>query len=92
MSEEAKEQPKRSSGELKADIEHTRRELAETLDALEYKLDVPARVGEWVGDRKAQLRKAFDESPVVVAGVAAGAVAVIGGIIAGVVGLARRRR
>ncbi|MDJ1370714.1 DUF3618 domain-containing protein [Gulosibacter molinativorax] len=84
--------PKRSSGELRRDIEHTRRELAETLDALEYKLDVPARFGEWLDERKTQLRKATDESPATVIGVAASAVVLIGGIIAGVVGLARRGR
>lgn len=84
--------PKRSSSEIRRDIEHTRRELAETLDALEYKLDVPARLGEWADERKEQLRKATEESPATVIGVAAGAVVVIGGIIAGVIGLARRGR
>ncbi|MGO1544411.1 MAG: DUF3618 domain-containing protein [Gulosibacter sp.] len=95
MSNESNEQqsvPKRSASELRSDIENTRRELAETLDALEYKLDVPARFSEWADERKEQLRKLTDESPAVVAGVAVGAVAVIGGIIAGVIGLSRRGR
>lgn len=83
---------RRSASELRRDIEHTRRELAETLDALEYKLDVPARFGEWVADRKTQLRKATEESPATVIGVAVGAVVIIGGIVAGVIGLSRRGR
>lgn len=84
--------PKRSAHELGRDIENTRRELAETLDALEYKLDVPARLGEWADARKTQLAKATEDSPATVIGVAVGAVVVIGGIIAGVVGLTRRGR
>lgn len=84
--------PKRSAAELRRDIDGTRRELAETLDALEYKLDVPARFGEWAQERKEQLRKATEESPVAILGVAAGAAVVIGGLIAGVVRLSRRGR
>lgn len=84
--------PKRSAGELRRDIEQTRRELAETLDALEYKLDVGARFREWADERQTQLRKATEESPATVIGVAAGAVVLIGGIVVGVIGLTRRGR
>lgn len=88
----AQESAKRSLSEVRRDIEHTRRELAETLDALEFKLDVPARTKEWVEARKEQFDRVREESPATVIGVAVGAVVVVGGIVAGVVGFARRGR
>lgn len=72
--------------------EELRRELAETLNALEYKLDVPARFGEWADDRKAQFQRAKDENPGRVYGLIGGAVAGVAGIIAGVIVLANRKR
>lgn len=82
----------RSAGQLDRDIAATRRELAETLDALEYKLDVPARFGEWAEDRTEQLKRTWDEHPGVVIGVAVGAAVAIAGIIAGAFALPRRGR
>jgi gas vesicle protein len=40
------------SEEIKQDIEQTREEMGETVDALGYKADVPGRVKGWVGDKK----------------------------------------
>lgn len=89
----ATEQPaKRNAAQLRSDIAQTRRELAETLDALEYKFDVPARFGEWADDRKAQAKRLWKESPALVVGVLAGTVAIIGGIITGAFMLPRRGR
>lgn len=38
--------------DIKHDIEQTREEMGETVDALGYKADVPGRVKGWVGDKK----------------------------------------
>jgi gas vesicle protein len=38
--------------EIKQDIEQTREEMGETVDALGYKADVPGRMKGWVGDKK----------------------------------------
>ena len=40
------------SDELKHEIEQTREQMGETADALAYKVDVPTRTKEWVGDKK----------------------------------------
>jgi hypothetical protein len=37
---------------IRRDIEQTRLEMGETLDALEYKADVPARAKGWLGRKK----------------------------------------
>jgi Protein of unknown function (DUF3618) len=41
-----------TSDELKADIEQTREHMGDTVDALAYKADVPARTKEWLGEKK----------------------------------------
>ena len=41
-----------TSDQLKADIEQTRDEMGDTVEALAYKADVPARTKEWLGDKK----------------------------------------
>ncbi|NLT25115.1 MAG: DUF3618 domain-containing protein [Microbacteriaceae bacterium] len=91
MSEQQSDQA-RSAGQLDRDISATRRELAETLDALEYKLDVPARFGDWADDRMVQVRRAWNDNPGAVIGIAAGAVVVVAGIVAGALALPRRGR
>lgn len=83
---------KRSVAEVRQSISSTRRELAETLDALEYKFDVPARFGEWADDRKVQAKRMWNDNPPLVVGVVAAAVTVIGGIIVGAFSLPRRGR
>jgi gas vesicle protein len=40
------------SEEIRHDIEQTREEMGETVDALGYKADVPGRMKGWVGDKK----------------------------------------
>ena len=82
----------RNAGQLKRDIAATRRELAETLDALEYKLDVPARVAEWGDQRRSDLQRQWERNPGLLIGIAAGAIAAVGAIIAGAFALPRRGR
>lgn len=86
------EQSKRSAAELRRDIQSTRRELAETLNALEYKLDVPARLGEWKDERKQQFVAAKNEDPTKVYGLLAAAAAGVVGIVSGLIMLGRRDR
>lgn len=92
MSNDTAQKAQRSAHELKRDIASTRRELAETLDALEYKFDVPARFGEWADVRKNDLQRQWETNPGLLIGIAAGAVAAIGAIIAGAFALPRRGR
>jgi uncharacterized protein DUF3618 len=40
------------SDEIRGDIERTRAEMGETVDALAYKADVPSRSKEWIGEKK----------------------------------------
>ena len=40
------------SDQIREEIEHTREEMGETVDALAYKADVPTRTKEWLGDKK----------------------------------------
>ena len=88
---EPKAKDTRSDEELKRDIRAQRDELARTLDALEYKLDVPARGQEFLAVGKTKALDVWDEKPVLVAGIAAaGAIATVGGIVASI--LMRRDR
>lgn len=89
---ESTQKDERSDGELRRDIDRARDELAQTLDALEYKLDVSARGREWYDSGRRALSNAWDDRPLVVAGVAAGAVALIAGVAIGAVGMFRRSR
>jgi hypothetical protein len=41
-----------TSNEVRAEIEQTRAEMGDTIDALAYKADVPTRTKEWVTDKK----------------------------------------
>lgn len=67
----------------RSDVDRARAELAATLDAIEYKLNVPKRTAE----RIQRLRK---ENPAALAGIAAGAAVAVAGIVWGVVRLLRR--
>lgn len=89
---EPKPKDTRSNSELRRDIDRVREELAQTLDALEYKLDVSARGREMIDAGRRRLSAAWDERPLVVAGAAAGAVAVATGAVVGIVALLRRNR
>lgn len=90
--DEPKPKDTRSDDELRRDIRASRDELARTLDALEYKLDVPARSREFMANGKDKALRTWDENPVKVAGAGAAAlVAVVGGIVGAIV-LGRRNR
>ena len=67
----------------RSDVVRARAELAATVDAIGYKLDVPKRTAERI-DR---LRR---ENPVGLAGLAAAAVLAVAGVVWGVVALVRR--
>ena len=41
-----------TSDELKTEIEATREQMGDTVDALAYKADVPTRTKEWLGEKK----------------------------------------
>ena len=41
-----------TSDQLRSEIERTRDEMGDTVDALAYKADVPTRTKEWLGDKK----------------------------------------
>ncbi|MGN6762090.1 MAG: DUF3618 domain-containing protein [Leifsonia sp.] len=67
----------------RSDVDRARAELAATMDAIEYKLNVPKRTAERVQRLRA-------ENPVALAGIAAGAVAAVAGAVWGIVRLVRR--
>lgn len=74
-------QPKRSQGELHADIERTRAELRATLDAIEFRLNVPKQMRHAAHRTKVRLRTAWERNPALVAGVAGGAVTAAAALI-----------
>jgi gas vesicle protein len=41
-----------TSDEIRKDIEQTRHQMGDTVEALAYKADVPTRTKEWVGEKK----------------------------------------
>ncbi|MGN6428816.1 MAG: DUF3618 domain-containing protein [Leifsonia sp.] len=67
----------------RSDVERARAELAATLDAIEYKLNVPKRTAE----RIQALRR---DNPVALAGIAVGVALAVGGAVWGIVSLIRR--
>lgn len=88
---EGKQGDARSDDDLRHDIRRKRDELARTLDALEYKLDVPARTQDFVNDGKREALRVWDERRPLVLGVGGGVAAlIIGGIVTSVL-VARRR-
>jgi hypothetical protein len=79
----------RALSEIRSDIEVTRQKLAETLDAIEDRLDVPKRVRAIVADARDRFDVLRQENPTVVYGVLGGAAAAV--VAAGVL-LARGAR
>ncbi|ANF32278.1 hypothetical protein A0130_11880 [Leifsonia xyli] len=67
----------------RSDVERARAQLAATVDAIEYKLNVPKRTAE-------RIQRLRQENPVALAGIAAGAAVAVAGIVWGVVSLVRR--
>ena len=80
----------RQLSEIRSDIEATRQRLAETLDAIEDRLDVPKRLREMLNDARDRVDSLRQERPEVVYGVLAGAGAVIAAVTALIVRAARR--
>jgi hypothetical protein len=81
----------RSPEEIRADIEHTREELADTAAELAQRADVKARAHEKVEETKAKVSHKVDEAKAASPprGVLAGALA--GGVLIALVALRRRR-
>ena len=67
----------------RSDVDRARAELAATVDAIQYKLNVPQRVS----DRVQRLRK---ENPAALAGILVGAAVTVAGAVWGIVRLVRR--
>ncbi|MFF1635444.1 DUF3618 domain-containing protein [Leifsonia sp. NPDC058248] len=57
-----------------ADLGRLRAELAETIDAIEYKLNVPKRVTE-------RVQRLRHDNPLALVGIAVGVAAAIGGVV-----------
>lgn len=74
-------QPRLSIEELRAEIQQTRAELGETVQALAAKADVKARALDQVEHARARARAAVATSPVPLALVVAGVAAVVGIIL-----------
>src|SRR5574338_994085 len=52
------------SDEIRSDIERSRTDMGETVEALAYKADVPTRSKDWIGDKKdAVTSKVGDVTP-----------------------------
>ena len=67
----------RALSEIRSDIETTRARLAETLDAIEERLNVPKRARGYVDDVKARFDALRRESPAVVYGALSGAAVLV---------------
>jgi uncharacterized protein (UPF0147 family) len=80
----------RALSEIRSDIEATRQRLAETLDAIEDRLDVPKRVRAAVQDAMERLDALRQERPEVVYGVLAGIATLLAGATALIIRAARR--
>ena len=72
--------------ELRRDIEQTREQLGDTVDALAYKADVKSRAKENVEERTKELKGELKEKPAI----PAAAVAIVAALVALLV-LKRRR-
>jgi hypothetical protein len=85
------EAPKRSSEELSADIVKNREALAATLDAIEYKLNVPKQARLAAADISNKIRVLRDENPAALAAGIGGLAIAAGGAVFLVVRLITRR-
>ncbi|MBW4041091.1 MAG: DUF3618 domain-containing protein [Acidobacteria bacterium] len=80
----------RQLSEIRSDIEATRQRLAETLDAIEERLDVPKRVRAAVQDAIDRLDAIRQERPEIVYAALAGAAGLLAGVTALIIRAARR--
>lgn len=85
------EPPKRSSEELSADIVKNREALAATLDAIEYKLNVPKQAKIIAADVSNKIRVLRDENPAALAAGIGGIAVAVGGAVFLAVRLITRR-
>lgn len=67
----------------RSDVDRARAELAATVDAITYKLNVPQRTAE-------RVRRLREDNPLALVGIAVGAVVVVGGVVWGIVAASRR--
>lgn len=81
----------RQLSEIRSDIEATRQRLAETLDAIEDRLDVPKRVRAAIQDAMDRLDTIRQERPEVVYAAIAGALGLVAGVTALIIRSATRR-
>ncbi len=80
----------RQLSEIRSDIEATRQRLAETLDAIEDRLDVPKRVRAALQQAIDRLDAVRQERPEIVYAVLAGAAGLLAGVTALIIRAARR--
>jgi uncharacterized protein (UPF0147 family) len=80
----------RQLSEIRSDIEATRQRLAETLDAIEDRLDVPKRVRAAVQEAIDRLDAIRQERPEIVYAALAGAAGLVAGVTALIIRAARR--
>ncbi len=80
----------RALSDIRSDIEETRKRLADTLDAIEDRLDVPKRLRELLIDARDNLDALRQERPEVVYGALAAATALIAAAAALIVRGVRR--
>jgi uncharacterized protein DUF3618 len=52
-----------TSDELRSEIERTRDEMGDTVEALAYKADVPTRTKDWLGDKKDTVMSTIGAAP-----------------------------
>ncbi|GAA2750747.1 DUF3618 domain-containing protein [Amnibacterium kyonggiense] len=81
----------RQLSEIRSDIEATRQRLAETLDAIEDRLDVPKRVRSALRDAIDTLDTVRQERPEVVYAALAAALGLVAGVTALIIRSATRR-
>jgi uncharacterized protein (UPF0147 family) len=72
----------RELGEIRSDIESTREKLAQTLDAIEDKLNVPKQARRVVDRARDAFEKLNKENPVIVYATAGAVVLAAGGLVA----------
>jgi hypothetical protein len=80
----------RALSEIRSDIEVTRQRLAQTLDEIEERLDVPKRLKKAVAEGRERFDTMREDNPALVYGVLGGAAAVVMGVGALVIRGARR--
>jgi len=80
----------RALSEIRSDIEVTRQRLAQTLDEIEERLDVPKRVKKAVAEGRERFDTMREDNPTLVYGVLGGAAAVVVGLGALLIRGARR--